>query len=53
MRARTKVLIVAGVVATASMGALAGRASADGPMWGHGGPPRTGPWPAAGRGRSA
>jgi Ca2+-binding EF-hand superfamily protein len=38
MRARTKVLIVAAALATASMGALAGRASADGPMWRHGGP---------------
>ncbi len=39
MRAGTKVLIVTGILATASMGALAGRASADGPMWRHGGPP--------------
>ncbi len=43
MRARTKVLIVAGVLATASVGALATRASADGPMGWRGGPGGHGP----------
>ena len=43
MRARTKVLIVAGVLATASMGVLATHASADGPMGRHDGPGGHGP----------